>query len=206
MWLRRLRHCPPTRVTKPGVPSARAVCHALATKPVKKCGLTVLVALSLLGAGCVQRNVERISSEEAASIPPPPPPQAGGRAAGATEASATRVSGVIEVAAELAASVPSGATLYLIVRVAGRTTGAPLAVQQMPVPPFPYRFEITERDAMIDGTPLIGEMSVTARIDQDGDAFTVTPGDLSGQTSPVVAGDSDIVVTLEERAAGDAGS
>ena len=59
---------------------------------------------------------------------------------------------------------------------------------------------------MIEGTPLIGEMSITARVDQDGDAFTTTPGDLSGQTSPVVAGDSDIVVLLEERAAGDAGS
>jgi hypothetical protein len=166
----------------------------------------VVVALSVLGVGCVQRNVERISSEEAASIPAPAPPQAGGQQAGATEVSATRVSGVIEVAAELAASVPSNATLYLIVRVAGRATGAPLAVQQIPVPSFPYRFEITERDSMIEGTPLIGEMSITARIDQDGDAFTTTPGDLSGQTSPVVAGDSDIVVMLEERAAGDAGS
>ncbi len=166
----------------------------------------MLVALLVLGAGCVQRNVERISSEEAASIPAPPPPQAGGQQAGATESAATRVAGVIEVAPEFAASVPSNATLYLIVRVAGRATGAPLAVQQMPVPSFPYRFEITERDSMIEGTPLIGEMSITARVDQDGDAFTTDAGDLSGEVSPVVAGDADIVLILEERAAGDSGS
>jgi hypothetical protein len=166
----------------------------------------MLVALSVLAAGCVQRNVERISADEAASIPAPPPPQAGDQQAGAPEVAATRVSGVIEVAPALAVSVPSNATLYLIVRVAGRATGAPLAVQQVPAPSFPYRFEITERDSMIEGTPLIGEMSITARIDQDGDAFTTSPGDISGQVSPVVAGDSDIVVTLEERAAGDEGS
>ncbi len=162
--------------------------------------------MSVLGAGCVQRNVERISAEEAASLPAPPPPQAGGQQAGTTEVSATRISGVIEVAPELAALVPSNATLYLIVRVAGRAGGAPLAVQQVPVPSFPYRFEITERDAMVEGTPLIGELSVTARVDQDGDAFSTEPGDLSGETSPVVAGDSDIVIILEERAVGDTGS
>ena len=180
---------------------------ALATKPVKKWGLTVLVALSVLGAGCVQRNVERISSEEAAAMPEPPAPQAGGgQQAGAPEVAATRVSGVIEVAPELAASVPPNATLYLIVRVAGRAGGAPLAVQQMPAPSFPYRFEITERDSMIEGTPLIGDMSITARVDQDGDAFTTDAGDLSGEVSPVVVGDADIVLILEERAAGDSGS
>ena len=61
---------------------------------------------------------------------------------------------------------------------------------------------ITESDAMIEGTPLIGEMSVTARVDQDGDAFTTTAGDLVGQTSPVVAGDNGIVVQLNERLSG----
>ncbi len=166
----------------------------------------VLAALSVLGAGCVQRNVERISSEDAASMPAPPAPQAGGQQAGTAEVSATRVSGVIEVAPELSAAVPPNATLYLIVRVAGRATGAPLAVQQMPVPSFPYRFEITERDSMIEGTPLIGEMSITARVDQDGDAFTTTPGDLSGGVSPVLAGDTDIVLLLDEVSAGDPGS
>lgn len=198
----KLHRCPARSV------ALRAPANAAAPpRPIAKFGLlAVLVALSVLGAGCVQRNVERISSEEAASIPEPPAPQAGGQQAGAAEVSATRISGVIEVAPELAAAVPSNATLYLIVRVAGRATGAPLAVQQMPVPSFPYRFEITERDSMIAGTPLIGELSITARVDQDGDAFSTDPGDLSGQTSPVVAGDSDIVVILEERAGGDAGS
>lgn len=165
----------------------------------------LLAALLLLGAGCVQRNVERISSEEAEALPPPPPPQAPGQQADATEIAATRITGTVEVAPELAAAVPANATLYLIVRVAGRDTGAPLAVQQVAAPSFPYRFEITERDSMIEGTPLIGEMSITARLDQDGDAFSTSAGDLSGMVSPVVAGDEDVVLLLDQVAAGESG-
>ena len=160
-----------------------------------------VIVLIVVGAACVQRNVERIGADEAATIPPPPEPTAAGPQA---TAPTTSISGVVEVAPGLAGQVPPGATLYLIVRVAGREGGAPLAVQQIPSPTFPLSFVITERDAMIAGTPLIGEMSVTARVDQDGDAFSTSPGDLIGQTAPVVAGDSSIVVLLDERISGDA--
>ena len=152
---------------------------------------TLLIALS--GAACVQRNVEPISSEEAASISPPPEPLASSQQTDPNALAVTRLSGAV---------APANATLYLIVRVAGREGGAPLAVQQIPSPSFPLAFVITESDAMIEGTPLIGEMSVTARVDQDGDAFTTTAGDLVGQTSPVVAGDNGIIVQLNERLSG----
>lgn len=170
--------------------------------------LRVVLALALCASlpGCVQRNVERISAEEAASMPPPPPPSDEPQPAAMPQAAATSLTGVVEIAPELASAVPANATLYLIVRVAGRATGAPLAVQQLRSPAFPYSFRITERDSMIEGTPLIGEMSITARLDQDGDAFTTSAGDLLGAASPVVAGDSDIVVRLQEVASGDGGT
>lgn len=161
---------------------------------------TFLIVLS--GIACVQRNVEPISSEEAASISPPPEPLASSQQTDPNALAVTRLSGVVEVAPDLAGEVPENATLYLIVRVAGREGGAPLAVQQIRSPSFPLAFVITESDAMIEGTPLIGEMSVTARVDQDGDAFTTTAGDVVGQTSPVVAGDNGIVVQLNERLSG----
>ncbi len=162
--------------------------------------------LVVAGGACVQRNVERISNEEAALIPAPPEPLASSQQADPTASAVTRISGVVEVAPELAGDVPANATLYLIVRVAGREGGAPLAVQQIRSPSFPLAFVITERDAMVEGTPLIGEMSVTARVDQDGDAFSTDAGDLIGQTSPVVAGDSGIVIRLDERLSGGSGS
>ncbi len=166
-----------------------------------------VIVASLAGTACVQRNVERISRDEAESIPPPPPPQpVSPDVGGPVEEIATRIAGVIEVAPDLASSVPSDSILYLIVRVAGREGGAPLAVKQLPTPPFPYAFEITERDSMIENTPLIGEMSITVRVDQDGDAFTSTDGDLAGQVSPVVAGDDNVVIVLDERVAGGADS
>jgi len=173
---------------------------------VNRQSAVVVVAL-LAASGCVQRNVESISSDEAAAIPAPPAPQAAGQpsAGGTTDVATTRISGVIEVDPSLAGDIPASARLYLIVRVAGREGGAPLAVQQQSLPSFPYTFEITERDSMIEGTPLIGEMSITARVDQDGDAFTTTPGDLTGEISPVVAGDSNVVLRLDERVAGDDG-
>ncbi|MGD8327906.1 MAG: hypothetical protein PVJ49_00640 [Acidobacteriota bacterium] len=174
------------------------------TSPLRRTALLLVLASSvLIAAGCVQRNVERISSEEAASLPPPPPPQpqAAPSQASTSEAASTRVTGTIQLGDGVTA--PPGATLYLIVRVAGRETGAPLAVKQVPSPSFPYQFEVSERDAMIENTPLIGEMSITARLDQDGDAFSTSPGDLSGETQPVTAGETDVIVVLQEIAAGD---
>ena len=166
---------------------------------------TIVIPASLLvlsGVACVQRNVEPISSEEAASISLPPEPLASSQQTDPNALAATRLSGAVEVAPELAGEVPENATLYLIVRVAGRDGGAPLAVQQIRSRSLPLAFVITEYDAMIEGTPLIGEMSVTARVDQDGDAFTTTAGDLVGQTSPVVAGDNGIIIELNERLSG----
>ncbi len=160
----------------------------------------LLVAVS---SACVQRNVERIGSDEAAKFAVPPPPQApSARSSNQPTIAATRITGVVELVPELADGVPENATLYLIVRVAGREGGAPLAVQQVPNAVYPLEFVLTERDSMIPGTPLVGEMSITARVDQDGDAFTTTDGDLRGQTAPVVAGDTDVVVRLSERITG----
>ena len=160
--------------------------------------VALAAVVAFAGAACVQRNVESIGSNEAASIPPPPEPLQAGQQADPDDMATTRISGVVEVAPELAGDVPANATLYLIVRVAGREGGAPLAVQQIRSPSFPHDFVITESDAMIEGTPLIGEMSLTARVDQDGDAFSTDAGDLMGQTSPVVAGEGGIVVVLDQ--------
>jgi len=178
--------------------------RVFAAGAAEKFGLALLLAIAI--TGCVQRNVERISAEEAASMPAPPPPSAQPQQAATPEVAATSLTGRVEVAPELASAVPSNATLYLIVRVAGRVGGAPLAVQQIPDPSFPYEFRITERDAMIEGTPLLGEMTLSARLDQDGNAFSTSAGDLTGEVSPVVAGDSDIVVRLQEVASGEGGS
>jgi hypothetical protein len=42
-------------------------------------------------------------------------------------------------------------------------------------------FNLTEAQAMLAGTQLVGDVLVTAHYDQDGDALTRQPGDLVGQ-------------------------
>lgn len=154
----------------------------------------------VMGQGCVSRNVEEIGSDEAAAIPAPQPTQ--GAAAESTAAAApsgagqTRISGTVEVAPELAAQVPANATLYLVVRIAGREGGAPLAVQRHASPSFPLQFVISENDSMVPNTPLVGELTINARIDLDGNAATSTAGDLTGMVGPVQAGNTGIVLLI----------
>ena len=171
----------------------------------------VLVVAALTSA-CVSRNIESISSEEAAGMTPPPPPEpvaspadaaapagepgapgpgpaapgeepaSGGGQAGA----ASGIEVTVDVDPAAAGGVPSGATLYLIVRVAGREGGAPIAVKRL-AGTVPVTVTIGDADAMMPGTPLIGDLDVIARIDQDGSATTREPGDLEGRIGPVQA-------------------
>lgn len=163
--------------------------------------LWILIVVALVaGQGCVSRNVEKIGSDEAAAIPAPQPTQSavGTSTAAPPEASAgqTRISGTVEVAPELAVQVPANATLFLVVRIAGREGGAPLAVQRHSSPSFPLQFVISENDSMVPNTPLVGELTISARIDLDGNAATSTAGDLIGEVGPVQAGNTDVVLLI----------
>jgi hypothetical protein len=50
---------------------------------------------------------------------------------------------------------------------------------------FPMPFVVKQADAMM-GAPLAGNVTVSARIDQDGDAISKQPGDLVGEAPGVV--------------------
>lgn len=96
--------------------------------------------------------------------------------------------------------VPDG-VLYVIVRVAGREAGAPLAVKRLS-PDLPAEFTVTAADSMIPGTPLVDAMDVIVRLDQDGDAWSQQPGDLAGFAGGVSVGDTlQIVLTPEDATA-----
>ena len=162
--------------------------------------LWILIIVALVaGQGCVSRNVEGISSDEAAAIPAPQPTQGAAEestAAAPSSTGQTRISGTVEVAPDLAAQVPANATLYLIVRIAGREGGAPLAVQRHSSPSFPLEFVVSENDSMVPNTPLVGELTISARIDLDGNAATSTAGDLTGEVGPVQAGNTGVVLLI----------
>jgi hypothetical protein len=101
------------------------------------------------------------------------------------------VRGVIEPGPGVAGKLKEGGAVFVIVKRddGGKPTGPPLAVQRLAWKPG-LIFELTERQAMIGGTQLTGDVIVTARYEQDGDALTKQPGDVTGQARVKVPADA----------------
>jgi len=119
----------------------------------------VEIVLAPLGAGTLERP--------GAAAPLP-----------ASDSSGAAVSGVVSVSPELVGSLPEDAVLFIIARVG--EGGPPLAVRRVASPSFPQKFSIGPEDRMIQTRPFSGPMQLSARLDQDGNATSRTPGDLQG--------------------------
>jgi hypothetical protein len=190
-------------------------------------GLVVLLALASVGVGC-DRNIEPYRPGEEARPPdlarifPGPPAGVGSAEAlsadGGTsraavpptraEASASRggsagsspITGEIGLAPALASGRPVGAVLFVIARPEGTQGGPPLAVLRLPDPEFPVAFSIGPENVMIPSMSFSGPISLSARLDADGNAMTRTPGDIA---SPPVdglhPGDAAVRLELSER-------
>jgi hypothetical protein len=94
--------------------------------------------------------------------------------------------------------VTMGATVFVIIKRAdasGQPTGLPIAVDKLEwADPLP--FELTELNALVgieDDKPW-GDVVVTARHDQDGDAMSKEPGDITGSTRVRAPADGVIVL------------
>jgi hypothetical protein len=101
------------------------------------------------------------------------------------------VRGVIQAAPGVADKLREGGAVFVVVKRDdhGKPAGPPLAVQRLSWKPG-MTFELSERQAMIAGTQLTGDVIVTARYDQDGDALTKQAGDVSGQARVKVPADA----------------
>jgi cytochrome c-type biogenesis protein CcmH len=107
------------------------------------------------------------------------------------------IHGTVRLAPELAERVPTGAVLFLIARNAAG--GPPLAVKRIPSPSFPLEFELGADDRMIQAMPFAGEMTLSARLDADGNATSRTPGDLQGAAAaPVHPGATGVEVLIDQ--------
>ena len=125
----------------------------------------------------------------------PENPERGGRGADPT-AEAPPIRGVVRVSDALAGRVPPNAVLFLIARTGA--AGPPLAVQRIRSPRLPFEFEIGPADRMIRTLPFAGELQLTARLDQDGDAGSRSPGDLEGAaTDSHAPGASGVEIVLD---------
>jgi len=110
---------------------------------------------------------------------------------------AESITGTIDLVAGASAEAASGSTLFIIARPAGRSGGPPLAVVRQSSPSFPFDFEIGPDNVMIPTMRFEGAITLTARLDRDGDAMTTGAGDLSGSAgSAVKPGATGVVVEL----------
>jgi hypothetical protein len=108
--------------------------------------------------------------------------------------------GTISVAPALKAKVAAGGAVFLSVKrpdpATGEGVGMPLAVAKVVLVPDGFAFDLTEKDAMMSGTQLSGEVVITARYDQDSDAFSKQPGDVSGKVKATVPA-KDLKIVLD---------
>lgn len=112
-----------------------------------------------------------------------------------------RVKGVIKVHAKAKDRVVPGGAVFITVRRAGPDgaplPGPPVAVDKLTWSKDELAFEMTEKHAMIAGTELTGDVVVTARYDQDSDAISKQPGDVTGSVRVKVPADK-VTLTLDE--------
>ena len=110
---------------------------------------------------------------------------------------AKAISGTLTLEPAMSAKVKmtNNATLFIFLRTKGVEGGPPLAVKRLSGINFPYEFQIGPWDTMIPGTQLEGELTLTARLDQDGDA-KASPGDIDGSRT-VMPGDKHADIALD---------
>jgi len=103
------------------------------------------------------------------------------------------VNGVLKIHPKAKDRVKPGTAVFLVVKRAddsGQPTGTPLAVEKVTWEKDGQPFELSEKQAMIAGTQLTGDVVVIAHYDQDGDAISKQPGDVMGQIKVKIPADN----------------
>jgi hypothetical protein len=108
------------------------------------------------------------------------------------------VKGSIKIHEKARTRTKPGTALFLMVKRAGADgspTGAPLAVEKLEWNAAgELTFALTEAQAMVAGTELVGDVVVSARYDQDSDAISKEPGDITGSTRVTLPAENVTIV------------
>jgi hypothetical protein len=127
-----------------------------------------------------------------------PPSRAEGSAV-SIATSARPIEGRVELPDE-AAGRPDSGVLFVIARPQGVQGGPPLAVLRIADPRFPLEFSIGPDNVMIPSMRFEGAISLSARLDADGNAMTRGTEDISSQVEePLSPGTTGVKLLLTER-------
>ncbi|HKX57665.1 MAG TPA: hypothetical protein VJN01_16255 [Xanthomonadales bacterium] len=116
---------------------------------------------------------------------------AGAEAAAGWQSASIRI--VLGPAAQATlAALPPAASLFLIARSKGESSGPPLAVRRIPQPEFPLELRLSDADSMLPQRPVSGfeELQLQARISIAGDPMA-SAGDWQSTASILPSGQSD---------------
>jgi cytochrome c-type biogenesis protein CcmH len=128
----------------------------------------------------------------------------GGSAAQAATPPATpssaKITGKITLDDKLKANVDPNAALFIIARPAGAAAGPPLAVKKIDKPIFPLSYSLGQENVMMQGAPFAGKVTITARLDKDGNAMTREAGNLIGEyrKNPADVGAQHVDIILDQ--------
>jgi hypothetical protein len=134
--------------------------------------------------------------------PPPPPPPSPPAPEGAAPPAAPggSITGKIELAGSIAKQKPEG-TLFLVARRISdnpSARGTLIAVKKLPATKFPLPFDLSAADMPFQTGGFDGDLTLTARIDQDGDPMTHQKGDALGTLPKVRVGSKNVRLTLDQ--------
>ncbi len=110
------------------------------------------------------------------------------------QAAPSEISGEITVAK--GATIKPGGALFVMAKETGKPM--PVAVLRVADPKFPFKFTLSEKNAMMPGTPFTGSYLITARYSPTGDAMDKT-GPEGTQTNPVAVGSKDVKIEMKAR-------
>jgi hypothetical protein len=156
--------------------------------------------LQIMPAGEERVQIEKILAEMPQSGQSGQKPrQQSDRPAPAASAS-QQITGKISIDPKIKANVDSQAPLFIIARTSDAAKGPPLAVKKIDRPVFPLSYSLGAENVMMQGMPFTGSVTITARLDKDGNPTTRQPGDLTGdyKKNPVAVGSKNIDIVLDQ--------
>lgn len=109
-------------------------------------------------------------------------------------ASTPTISGEITLAK--GASLKPGGVLFVFARKQGMPM--PAAVLRVPEPKLPYKFILSEKNAMTPGTSFEGPFTITARYSPSGDAMDKSGPEGIG-SKPVAVGSSNVKIEMQPK-------
>jgi hypothetical protein len=110
------------------------------------------------------------------------------------QAFANEISG--EVTLAKGTTLKPGGVLFIFAKKSG--TPMPAAVLRIPDPKLPYKFTLSEKNAMAPGTPFDGPFIITARHSPNGDAMDKS-GPEGSLTKPVAVGTKNVKIEMKPK-------